>query len=49
MSNFEARIQRQKQAIELERKKQEAEDQVALSETEAKDAQRLDRIKNDER
>ncbi|MFA6754791.1 MAG: hypothetical protein WCR68_03130 [Candidatus Dojkabacteria bacterium] len=49
MSNFEARIQRQKQAIEQERMKKEAEKQSALNETEARDAQRLDRIKNDDR
>ncbi|MDD3999010.1 MAG: hypothetical protein PHR98_02840 [Candidatus Shapirobacteria bacterium] len=49
MSNFEARIQRQQEAILQERMKKEAEERVALKEVEAIDAQRLDLIKSDER
>ena len=49
MSNFEARIQRQQEAILQERMKKEAEERFALKEVEARNAQRLDLIKADDR
>jgi hypothetical protein len=49
MSNFEARIQRQKQAIEQKRKKKETEKQAASEQEKFKDNQKLDEIKKDER
>lgn len=49
MSNFEARIQRQRAAMDAAKKKDAAAEEASKQEAEARDAKRLDGIKSDKR